>query len=279
MSQPIVAATLAGLGAELRRAREAAVAIRPLSERFPQLSVPEAYQIQDAFIAGSVADGARRVGRKIGFSSEAMQLQFGIDRLDRGVLLDRDILESGSVVDPRRLIAPRVEAEIAVVLQRDLRGPGVTLDDVAHAVGYGVAAIEIIDSRIANWDVELVDTIADNASSGFAVINDVPSTLAPHQLIGENVRLLCDGQEIARGKGDALQGDPLRALQWLANELGHEGRHLGAGELVLVGAVHASVALEAGRRYRAIYRSGLVVEFEAQLADGQATTGGVRQLN
>jgi 2-keto-4-pentenoate hydratase len=261
MTRRTVAPTFAELGAELRRARLSTTPVRALTDRFPEMTADEAYEIQRHVIAADLSSGRRRVGHKIGLTSKVMQDQLGVSEPDFGVVLDDMVLESGVQLDPSRLIEPRLQAEIAVIMQHDLEGPGVTLRAVARAVGYAVAAIEVIDSRIAAWHIKLPDTIADNASSGLVVVNDVPSTMTAQELKDESVELQCDGVRVAAGTGAAILADPLVAVRYLANQLGRNGMKLAAGELVLAGAMHPSIILEPGRHYLATYRSGIAVEF------------------
>lgn len=263
MTQRTLAPTLAELATQLRAARRSAVAVPSLTSRVAGLTVDQAYQVQRALIAADLEAGRRRVGHKMGMTSRAMQLQIGIREPDFGVLLDDMVLESGCEIDTSALIAPRLESEIAVVLQRDLAGPDVSREQAADAVAYAVAVLEITDSRIAAWDVRLADTIADNASSALVVVNDIPSTIAPEHLDQERVVLSCDGVEVASGQGSALLGHPLEALRWLANRLARYGARLRAGDIVLAGSVHASIPLLAGSHYAAVYASGLTVQLTA----------------
>lgn len=236
---------------QLDHARRTCRAIPPLTSAHPDLSVSSAYRIQQTGIGLRLADGAHRVGHKIGLTSAAMQQQLGVDQPDYGVLLDTMVVPSGATIERSTLVAPRVEAEIAVRMTASLAGSAVTREQAQAAIGSVVPALEIIDSRIADWKISLVDTIADNASSGLAVVG-APSA-ETGDLAGESVRLFVDDAEVASGEGSALLGHPLESLRWLVHALAEFGAGLEAGDLVLLGAVHASVPLEPGRRYRASY--------------------------
>jgi 2-keto-4-pentenoate hydratase len=236
----------------LDRARRDRQPIAPLVSTYDCFDVPLAYRVQQIGIDLRLAEGATRVGHKIGLTSQAMQQQLGVDQPDYGALLDTMVVPSGSSIECDSLIAPRVEAEIAVRLDSPLSGADVTREQVQSAIGYAVPALEIIDSRIADWKIGLADTIADNASSALAVIGEPSPDVS--DLTGESVTLFVDDEEVASGDGSALLGDPLESLRWLVQALAGFGGGIDAGDLVLLGAVHASVPLERGRSYRARYR-------------------------
>ncbi len=193
------------------------------------------------------------VGYKVGLTSKAMQELLGIDSPDFGPILSAMVVESGAVVDRARLIQPRVEAEIAFVLERPLRGPGVEAEDVLAASSGVMAAIEVIDSRVEGWRIKLADTIADLASSAMVVTSGRP--VPPHGLALDEigVRMERDGDEVSSGVGSAVLGHPARAVAWLINTLGEKGVGLEAGHIVMPGAMHAAVPAEAGNRFRAVF--------------------------
>jgi len=250
---------MTSLAGELLGAGFTGRAIAPLTARGLDLSVDDAYAIQQINTDRRIAEGRRLAGWKIGLTSAAMQAQLGIDAPDSGVLLDDMLLADGATVSRASLIAPRIEAEIAVRFDSDVAGPGLSPEDVGKRVSAVVPALEIIDSRIADWKIALVDTVADNASSALAVAGAPVAGIAADTLKDETVELLVDGQAVAGGSGQALLGDPLRALAWLANRLGPMGQAIPAGLLVLAGSVHAAVPLEPGHQYTARYaRAGSV---------------------
>jgi 2-keto-4-pentenoate hydratase len=220
--------------------------IRPLVEEYPKISVREAYQIQVALIALKNAEGARVVGKKTGLTSKAMQQMLGVNEPDFGHLLDTMIVRDGQPVSLAGLIQPKVEPEIAFLLDKDLQGPGITAEDVLAATGFVTASLEIIDSRIENWKIGLADTIADNASSAKVVLGD--RRVSPK---GLDLRLMGmvfekNGDVVATGAGAAVLGHPACAVAWLGNQLAEYGYGLKAQEVVLPGALCGAVGVCAG---------------------------------
>jgi 2-keto-4-pentenoate hydratase len=247
----------------LDNARKARQPVGQLTTTHRDLDAAVAYQVQQVGIDMRMDEGARRVGRKIGLTSQAMQRQLGVGEPDYGTLLDCMVLPSGSTIDVADLIAPRVEAEIAVTMGRSLHGAGTTREEAEQAVGAVVPALEIIDSRIAGWKIALADTIADNASSGLAVVGSPVEVAASSDLASQAVTLFEDDVVVGRGDGAALLGDPWESLLWLVRALAGHDASLEAGDLVLLGAVHASVPLQRGKRYRAVYSTWGQAEFLA----------------
>ncbi len=237
----------------LDRAEATGTPIPPLTESLPDLSIADAYAIQAINVARRVDGGRRIVGRKVGLTSTAMQRQLGVDSPDFGALLDDMIVADGDAVDVGTLIAPKVEAEIAFVMGDDLIGPGVDVSAALRAIEGVLPAIEIIDSRVADWKIGLVDTIADNASSARCVLGGrmLPPSALDLRLCGMALRV--DGRLAATGAGAAVLGNPARCVAWLANTLGEHGDGLRAGDIVLAGALHAAAPVVAG--------SSVVAEF------------------
>ncbi|MBS4730309.1 2-keto-4-pentenoate hydratase [Mycobacterium sp. SM1] len=220
--------------------------IDPLTDRFPGLNVDDAYAIQVAQVQRWTADGAVIKGHKVGLSSAAMQRQLGVDQPDFGHLTDSMFFLESQPIDSSRFLAPKVEPEIAFVLGRSLAGPGVTVAEAMAAVAFVTPALEIIDSRIRDWKIKLVDTIADNASSGGVVLGSsaVPLSQVDVRLIGGVIYR--NGELAGSGAGGAVLGSPLNALVWLANILGARGVVLEAGHVVLPGSITAAVPVAAG---------------------------------
>jgi 2-keto-4-pentenoate hydratase len=225
--------------------------IAPLTDSYPDLTVEDAYAIQTRNIERRVAAGRVVRGRKVGLTSRAMQQLLGVNEPDFGVLLDDMFVEDGSEVSLPTLLQPRVEAEIAFVLARDLAGPAVTTTDVLVSTAGVLPAIEIVDSRIAEWRIRLVDTVADNASSGRLVIGGrlTPVTTVDLRLVG--MLIYRNGQPIDSGAGAAALGNPAYCVAWLANKLGELGGGLRAGDVVLPGALHRMVPVRPGDVFRA----------------------------
>jgi 2-keto-4-pentenoate hydratase len=222
------------------------VPIAPLTKRFARLDIEDAYAIQLAQVAAWTGAGARVKGHKVGLTSAAMQRQLGVDQPDFGHLLDTMFLPAGAPADYGRFLQPRAEPEIAFVLGRPLRGPGVTVAEAIAAVDFVLPALEIIDSRIADWKITLADTIADNASSGGVVLGTRPVRLEALDLALTGCLLHRNGEIAGTGAGGAVLGSPVNALVWLANTLGERGVTLAAGHVVLPGSVTAAIPFAAG---------------------------------
>jgi 2-keto-4-pentenoate hydratase len=223
----------------------------PVRDLIGDTDVALAYRVQDTVVRRRVEAGDRPVGRKIGLTSEAVQRQLGVDQPDFGTLLSSMLVDGSQPVAPERLLQPKVEAEIAFVLGADLPSAEPTLDEVAAAVAGARAALEIVDSRVAGWDIRITDTVADNASSGLFVLGDtvVPlRDLRPDEVVME---LLRDGVPVSAGTGRACLGNPLVALQWLARTAVAVGQPLRAGEVVLSGALGPMVPVAPGETYTA----------------------------
>jgi 2-keto-4-pentenoate hydratase len=229
----------------------------PVRDVLGSTDVALAYRVQNALTAARKAAGARVVGRKVGLTSPAVQLQLGVDQPDFGVLFDEMLVPNGGEVDSGRLIAPKAEAEVAFVLSVDMDGfaAGLSPDTpisatdrsaAAAAIDYAVAALEIVDSRVAGWDITITDTVADNASSALYVLGDnrIPlSAFAPAEVI---MNLDKNRSPASSGNGAACLGDPLNALVWLARTAASLGAPLRAGDVILSGALGAMVTAEPG---------------------------------
>ncbi|HEY1485467.1 MAG TPA: fumarylacetoacetate hydrolase family protein [Micromonosporaceae bacterium] len=207
-----------------------------------------AYRVQVENIEHS---GARIVGRKIGLTSPAVQRQFGVFQPDFGTLLDTMIYTDTEPIALGRLLQPRVEAEIAFVLARDIDAAAPTALDVLAAVDCLLPAIEVVDSRIAGWDIRIVDTVADNASSGAVVVGTAPVRLSDVDMRLAGMVLEHRGEPVSVGAAAACLGSPLRALGWLASELARRGEPLRSGDLVLSGALGPMVSVTGPSVYEA----------------------------
>ncbi len=211
-----------------------------------KLSVADAYRIQMINVERSVAAGRRIVGRKVGLTSLAMQKMMGVSEPDFGHLLDDMIIASGEKCEVRSLLLPRVEPEIAFVLSRELRGPGITRDDVIAATDYVTPAIEIIDTRIRDWKITLADTIADNASSALVVIGKEKTPPKAHDLASVAMTLDKNSATVEQGVGAAVLGHPAEPVAWLANKLAEFGQIVAAGSIVMPGALCRAGEVTAG---------------------------------
>ncbi|MDY6765424.1 MAG: fumarylacetoacetate hydrolase family protein [Halobacteria archaeon] len=235
--------TCSELAAELHEALESAEPVEPLTDRY-DLTVEDAYRVQNQLIDRRVSGGAEVVGHKIGLTSEAIQDQFGVNEPDFGHLLDTMMI-TGNTIPTQSLIEPMFEAEIGFLLGEDLEGD-VNYLDVLSATRAVVPLIEVIDSRVRDWDIELQDTVADNASSAFFAIGDQIYDVRDRDLTLESVKILVDGELEVTGVGANVLGHPARAVAWLANKVGEMEDTLEAGELVLSGASTESIGLEPG---------------------------------
>lgn len=222
------------------------IPIPPLTASHPALAVDDAYAVQLAQVAAWTAAGAVVKGHKVGLTSAAMQRQLGVDQPDFGVLLDSMFLPEGMTADYGRFLQPKAEPEIAFVLGRRLAGPGVTVAEAIAAVDFVLPALEIIDSRIADWKIALADTVADNASSGAVVLGARPVRPDALDLSLAGCLLYRNGAVAGTGAGGAVLGSPVNALVWLANTLGARGVALEPGHVVLPGSVCAAVPFGPG---------------------------------
>ena len=251
------------LADELWEADRTAKPISPLTERYPSLVVEDAYAIQTINIDRRVADGQKIIGRKVGLTSAPMQKLLGVNEPDFGVLTDEMFVEDGDLISLNRLVQPRVEAELAFLMEHDLAGPGVTTAGALAAIAGALPAVEIVDSRVADWKIKLVDTVADNASSGLLVVGGRMRKVEDLDLRLLGVVVARHGEVIETGAGAAALGNPARCVAWLANKLGSLGSGLKAGDIVLPGAVHKMVGVEPGDVFRADFAhlGGVTVRF------------------
>jgi 2-keto-4-pentenoate hydratase len=214
--------------------------------------VGSAYAVQSAWVAERLDAGAVVTGRKIGLTSPVVQAQLGVDSPDFGVLLDEMAVAAGSTADTTLLLQPRIEAEVAFVLGADLNLAAPTDADVVAATDSVTAALEIVDSRIADWDIALLDTVADNASAGMYVLGSTPRSLDPGlDLASCAMTMRRNGAAVSAGLGSACLGSPVRAVAWLAATAYTLGAPLRAGDVVLSGALGPMVAVHAGDQFEA----------------------------
>lgn len=238
--------------------------IPPLTALYPELSVEEAYRVQLKMIDSKVRKGERIVGKKIGLTSLAMQNLLGVGEPDYGHLLNRMESTEDELISMEGLFEPRVEGEIAFVLKKDLQGPNVTVEEVLEATDYVVPSLEIVDSRITNWQIKLADTVADNASSGRFVLGKQRLPVQGVDLTAIEMVFYKNGEPYNRGSGKDVLGHPAACVAWLANKLHAYGVTLKAGEVILSGALSAAANAVCGDRFRA--------EF-TQLGSVEATFG------
>jgi 2-keto-4-pentenoate hydratase len=230
----------------LLEAERSKQAVPPLTQQYTDLNVTDAYNVQLEVLQRKLSEGRTVIGKKVGLTSVAMQKMLGVDEPDYGHLLDDMKVENGAKVKVSNLLSPKIEAEIGFVLGEDLKGPNVTFLDVLMATKYVVPTLEIIDSRIADWKIGLVDTVADNGSSAMVVVGDETEEIDGIDLRSVGMILSKNGEMIATGSGAAALGHPAHAIAWLANKLHEFGITLKAGELILPGALSAAIAVGKG---------------------------------
>jgi 2-oxopent-4-enoate/cis-2-oxohex-4-enoate hydratase len=224
-------------GAELFAALREQRTLAPLSSRDAKLTLDDAYEISLDFLKRRRAEGERVVGKKIGVTSKAVQDMLGVHQPDFGFLTDWMHVTGDISVADKKLIQPRAEAEIAFILGKGLKGPGVTAEQVIAATAAIAPCFEIVDSRIDQWKIGIVDTVADNASCGVFILGEARVDPRKHSLPDLKVTVKKNGKQISEGLGSAVQGDPAQAVAWLANTLGAYGVTLDAGDIILSGSL------------------------------------------
>ncbi|MQA61777.1 MAG: 2-keto-4-pentenoate hydratase [Actinophytocola sp.] len=231
---------------KLRDAYRTRVPMDPIIDEFPDADITDAYRIQQEQVRHWLAGGATIKGHKVGLSSLAMQRQMGVHQPDYGHLLSDMFHLEHLPFDVGGFLQPRIEPEIAFVLGGELRGPGVTVADAMRAVEFVVPALEIVDSRITDWRISIVDTIADNASSSGVVLGSKPTRLDALDLRTAGCTFHINGELRATGAGGAVLGSPINALVWLANTLGPLDIALEPGHVVLPGSMTRAAPVAAG---------------------------------
>lgn len=240
----------AALAAELRQAYTGQP-IAPLRDRLPEGDIDAAYAVQEANTQHWIGEGRRVVGCKIGLTSPAVQKQLGVDQPDFGVLFADMAVGEGEAVALGRVVQPKIEAEIALILGADLDQTDPTIADIIRATAYVAPALEIVGSRIAEWNIKIVDTVADNASSALFVLGGPVRLLDGIDLRGARMTMTRGGETVSTGSGAACLGHPLNAAVWLAGEVARRGRPLRAGDIVLTGALGPMVAVQPGDAFDA----------------------------
>lgn len=238
---------------DLQRALVSAQPTTRLLNRLPGLDVDSAYEIQLWNVRRALASGKKISGKKIGLTSKAMQEMFNVDTPDYGHLFS-DMEVTGGRIERAKMIQPKVEAEIAFVLSHDLDMPGeIGVQDVLDSTEYVIAALEIVDTRMGDWKIALVDTVSDNASSGMYVLGSVRKKISEINLKNETMDLYKNGQKMNSGVGTDVLGDPAFCVAWLANKMRNYGTLLKKGEVILSGALSAAIAAEKGDTFKAVY--------------------------
>ena len=231
----------------LRTAAETGVPCAPVRDVLgTSTDVDAAYQVQQHNTELALAAGRRVSGHKVGLTAVVVQEQLGVDQPDYGVLFADMCLADGAEIGSGRLLQPRVEAEVAVVVDRDLDKGEHSVVDVIDATAYVLPALEIVDSRIRQWDITIVDTVADNASCGLYVVGTRPVSLSAVDLREIQMRMTIDGAVAATGTGAACLGNPLNAAVWLADVMCERGTPIRAGECLMTGSLGPMKAISPG---------------------------------
>ncbi|KRB81018.1 2-oxopent-4-enoate hydratase [Noviherbaspirillum sp. Root189] len=238
------------LGDELYQALTTRATIEPLTNRYADMTIENAYHIQQRMIERRIQAGEKIIGKKIGVTSAAVMNMLGVYQPDFGYMLDGMIYNEGESIDIASLIQPKAEGEIAFVLKKDLMGPGISNADVLAATECVMPCFEIVDSRIRDWKIKICDTVADNASCGVFVLGDQAVDPRKVDLSLCGMVLEKNGEIIATGAGAAALGSPVNAMTWLANTMGRLGIPLKAGEVILSGALAAMFPAKAGDNFR-----------------------------
>lgn len=241
------------LAKQLRTAYATRTACPPLRDIIGLEDLETAYQIQAINNDLLIEKGARIVGRKIGLTSKVVQQQLGVDQPDFGVLLNTMEVLNNDSISIKELMQPKVEAEIAFVLGRDLPPHELASHELISAIEYAVASIEIVGSRIENWNIKITDTIADNASASHYVIGHQPVPLEQLDLVQCQMQMTKNKTIVSEGSGIACLGSPINATLWLVNKMAKLGTPLKAGEIILSGALGPMATVEAGDTFTAVF--------------------------
>jgi 2-keto-4-pentenoate hydratase len=258
------------------RLRHAGIVRRPCEPVRDLIGVDNieyAYAVQQHVVDLQEISGARVVGRKLGLMARTVQQQLGVNQPTIGTLMDTMQIPDGGVVPVRRLLQPLIEAEVVFRLSEDLDEPDIDVDRARGAVAEVLAALEVVDSRIKNWDISAVDTIADNASAGLFVVAGEGRPLGNRDLGELRMEMRRNGKVVSTGSGsDNFHGDPLRGLVWLAGEAHRRGTPLRAGQLVLAGALGPMVGIDEDDSFTAVVGDlpGVSVHFRSSVAARQA---------
>lgn len=237
--------------ARLAAAALSGEACEPIADLIEKGNVDQAYGIQNILTDRALASGRRIVGRKIGLTAKAVQAQLGVDQPDFGILFADMVVGENLPIPKNRLMQPKIEAEIALILRFGLDFVDPTVADVIRATEFVLPALEIVGSRIRNWEISIADTIADNASSGLVVLGGPARRICDIDMRAAAMTMRRNGDVVSVGAGAACLGHPLNAAAWLAGEMVRRGRPLLAGDLILTGALGPMVPVAAGDQFDA----------------------------
>lgn len=234
----------------LREAAKSGITCEPVRELIGTTDLSKAYAVQEINTALRLKEGHRIVGSKIGLTAPVVQKQLGVDQPDFGMLWDDTEILNGGEISIKELMQPKAEAEIAFVLGKDLTSDLLTTVDILSSVDYALASIEIVGSRIKNWDIKITDTIADNASASHWVIGHKPVKLDAFDILNCKMTMEQNGKVVSEGVGRACLGSPVNAMLWLAKKMQAIGKPMRAGDVILTGALGPMVAVNAGDEFK-----------------------------
>ena len=226
-------------------------ACAPIRSHLKELDLESAYKIQKINVDQKIAKGGIEIGKKIGLTSFKVQEQLGVDQPDFGVLLQHMQFQQGENLAFAELMQPKAEAEIAFILKEDLKGKNITMEDVISATDYITSAIEIVGSRIKDWNIKITDTIADNASSSHFILGTKKANVQEIDLENNKMQLFVNDQLVSEGDGTSCMGNPLNSVVWLANKMNDLGNPLKKGEIILSGALGPMVNLNPSDKVKA----------------------------
>lgn len=252
MSLALYSSNIRSAAEALWEARKNGNPIPPISETYGIRGLENSYEIAKINTIKRLKSGTKEIGKKIGLTSKAVQIQLGVDQPDFGTLFaDMEYLDSDEI-QASKLLQPKIEAEVAFVLSRDIEGSVPSYGEFLNSIRYALPALEIVDSAIADWKIKLEDTVADNASCGVFVLGNQPVALGNLDLSGVGMFLKKNAKTESVGSGAACLNHPLRAAYWLAKNLIQRGQGLKAGEIVLSGALGPMVPVRAGDELHAV---------------------------
>ncbi|HET8810611.1 MAG TPA: fumarylacetoacetate hydrolase family protein [Flavobacteriaceae bacterium] len=243
--------TISEIASILQQAEKSNISCPPIRRFFEGKDLEKAYRVQEFIRKEKLADGQKIVGKKIGLTSKKVQEQLGVNEPDFGVLLHEMQISNNGKIPFSDLMQPKAEAEIAFVLKKDLTQKNISIEEMKNAIDYAVAAIEIVGSRIENWDIQITDTIADNASASHFVLGEKQVPLENLDLENCQMQMHINGEKVSEGTGKACLGNPLHAAVWLADKMVEMGNPLKKGEIILSGALGPMANLKSGDQVEA----------------------------